>query len=112
MSAPTSALSARSLWNRAWSISPALALATVAMALGAVFTTLGLLLDPRVLMGEPIWLKPTKFYLSLAAYNATVLYFLSFLSERRRLVRISGAILAAAGAIEMVAITLQAAHAP
>ncbi|MFE8595494.1 hypothetical protein [Archangium violaceum] len=110
MSASTSASSMRSLWNRAWTLSPPLAIATVLMVLGAVLTTLGLFLDPRQLVGEPIWLKPTKFYVSLAAYNATVLYFFSFLSEKRRLVRISGNILAAAGALEMVAITLQAAR--
>ncbi len=110
MSASTSPLSARSLWHRAWSLSPTLAVATGVMLLGAVLTTLGLLLDSRQLVGEPLWLKPTKFYLSLAAYNATVLYFFSFLSERRRLVRLSGHILATAGAIEMVAITLQAAR--
>jgi hypothetical protein len=75
-----------------------------------VLTTLGLFLDPRQLVGEPLWLKPTKFYVSLAVYNATVLYFFSFLSEKQRLVRISGNILAAAGALEMVAITLQAAR--
>jgi hypothetical protein len=39
-----------------------------------------------------------------------VLYFFSFLSEQRRLVRLSGNILAAAGILEMVAITLQAAR--
>ncbi len=110
MSTSTAPLSVRALWNRAWSLSPALAVSTVVMALGAVFTTLGLLLDSRQLVGEPVWLKPTKFYLSLAAYNATVLYFFSFLSERQRLVRLSGHILAAAGALEMVAITLQAAR--
>lgn len=110
MSTSTSALSARSLWKRAWSLSPALTVSTGVMVLGAVLTTLGLLLDSRQLVGEPLWLKPTKFYLSLAAYNATVLYFFSFLSERRRLVRLSGHILAAAGALEMVAITLQAAR--
>lgn len=110
MSTSPSPRSVRALWNRAWSLSPALAAATVVMALGAVLTTLGLVLDSRQLVGEPLWLKPTKFYLSLTAYNATVLYFFSFLSERRRLVRRSGHILAAAGAIEMVAITLQAAR--
>jgi hypothetical protein len=110
MSAPVSAPSARSLWSRAWSISPLLAIATVGMALGAVLTTLGLFLDARHLMGEPVWLKPTKFFLSLAAYNASLLYFFSFLSERRRLVRVTSTLLAAAGAIEMVAITLQAAR--
>jgi hypothetical protein len=110
MSAPASVPSARSLWSRAWSLSPLLTLATVVMALGAVCTTLGLFLDARLLMGEPVWLKPTKFFLSLAAYNATLLYFFSFLSERRRLVRISSGILAVAGTIEMVAIVLQAAR--
>ena len=110
MSASTSASSARALWKRAWSLSPTLTLSTVVMAFGAVLTTLGIFLDSRHLVGEPIWLKPTKFYLSLAAYNATVLYFLSFLSDRRRLVRSSGHVLAAAGLIEIVAITLQAAR--
>ncbi|WP_309897131.1 hypothetical protein [Archangium sp.] len=110
MSASTSALSVRALWNRAWFLSPALALFTGVMIFGAMFTTLGIFLDSRQLVGEPVWLKPTKFYLSFAAYTATVLYFFSFLSERRRLVRISGHILAAAGLIEIVAITLQAAR--
>lgn len=108
MSAPASA--PRALWSRAWSLSPLLAIATVVMVLGAVCTTLGLFLDARHLLGEPLWLKPTKFFVSLAAYDATLLYFFSFLSERRRLVRVTGNLLAVAGAIEMVAITLQAAR--
>lgn len=110
MSTASSALSMRSLWNRAWALSPPLAVSTVAMVVGTVFTTLGLFLDPRQLVGEPLWLKPTKFYVSLAVYNATVLYFFSFLSEKRRLVRISGNILAAASILEIIAITLQAAR--
>jgi hypothetical protein len=108
---PTSAVaSPRALWNRAWALSPALAVGTVLMVLGAVFTTAGLVLDSRQLMGEPVWLKPTKFYVSLVLYDATVLYFLSFLSERRRFVRAVGALLSVCGALEMVAITLQAAR--
>ncbi|WP_224248952.1 hypothetical protein [Hyalangium gracile] len=98
------------LWRKAWALSPALAVGTVVMVLGAVFTTLGLLIDSRQLLGEPLWLKPTKFYVSLAIYNVTVLYLLSFLSERRRFVRVVGAILSACGVLEMVAITLQAAR--
>ncbi|MDY7230527.1 hypothetical protein [Hyalangium rubrum] len=100
----------RGLWNRAWALSPVLTVSTVLMLLGAAFTTAGLILDTRQLLGEPIWLKPTKFYVSLAIYNATVLYFLGFLSERRRFVRGVGAILATCGVLEMVAITLQAAR--
>ncbi|HLL05361.1 MAG TPA: hypothetical protein VK539_32630 [Myxococcaceae bacterium] len=106
----TSLPSMRTLWNRAWALSPLLTVSTVVMTLGALFTTAGLVFDPRQLVGEPLWLKPTKFYVSLAIYNATVLYFLSFLSHRARFVRAVGAVLSACGAVEMVAITLQAAR--
>jgi hypothetical protein len=104
----TSPSSVRRLWNRAWALSPLLTVSTVAMVLGGLATSAAMVLDPRQLLGEPLWLKPTKFYVSLAIYNATILYFLSFLSQRGRFVRVVGAILAACGALEMVAITLQA----
>lgn len=100
----------RKLWNQAWALSPVLAVSTLVMLVAAVFTAAGILLDPRQVAGEPAWLKPTKFYLSLAIYDATILYLLSFLSERRRFVRVVAAILAACGALEMVGITLQAAR--
>jgi hypothetical protein len=107
----TSAVSfPRKLWNRAWALSPVLAVSTVVMLVAAVFTSAGILFDPRQVAGEPAWLKPTKFYVSLAIYDATILYFLSFLSERRRFVRAVGAILSACGLLEMVGITLQAAR--
>jgi hypothetical protein len=110
MSTNSTVSSPRNLWNKAWAISPVLTVSTVVMLIGAALTTAGLLLDPRQLMGEPVWMKPTKFYVSLAIYNATILYFLSFLSERRRFVRVIGAILSACGAVEMVGITIQAAR--
>jgi hypothetical protein len=110
MSTTSAVSSPRHLWNRAWAISPILTVSTGVMLIGAAFTTAGLLLDPRQLVGEPVWLKPTKFYVSLAIYDATILYFLSFLSERRRFVRGVGTILSACGALEMVGITVQAAR--
>ncbi len=110
MSTNSTVSSPRNLWNKAWAISPVLAVSTVVMLIGAALTTAGLLLDPRQLVGEPVWMKPTKFYVSLAIYNATILYFLSFLAERRRFVRVIGAILSACGAMEMVGITIQAAR--
>jgi len=100
----------RKLWNQAWALSPVLTVSTVMMLVAAVFTSAGILLDPRQVAGEPAWLKPTKFYVSLAIYDATILYFLGFLADRRRFVRGVGAILAACGALEMVGITLQAAR--
>jgi hypothetical protein len=106
----TSLPSVRSLWNRAWALSPLLTVSTGVMLLGGLATAAAMGLDPRQLVGEPLWLKPTKFYVSLAIYNATILYFLSFLSQRTRFVRGVGAILAACGALEMAAIMLQAAR--
>lgn len=100
----------RKLWNQAWALSPVLTVSTVVMLVAGVFTSAGILLDPRQVVGEPAWLKPTKFYLSLAIYDATILYLLSFLSERRRFVRTVAAILAVCGVLEMVGITLQAAR--
>src|SRR4051812_40499759 len=102
--------SPRELWRRAWSLSPILAVSTAVMLMGAVCTAAGLVLDSRQLVGEPVWMKPTKFYVSLAIYDATILYLLSFLSGRSRFVRAVGAILAVCGGLEMVAITLQAAR--
>jgi len=106
----TSLPAVRTLWNRAWAISPLLTVSTVVMMLGTLFTPAALVFDPRELVGEPLWLKPTKFYVSLVIYNVTLLYFLSFLAHRARFVRAVGAVLAACGALEMVAITLQAAR--
>ncbi len=106
----TSPSAVRTLWNRAWALSPLLTVSTVVMVLGGLVTSAAMVIDPRQLVGEPLWLKPTKFYVSLALYNATILYFLSFLSKHARFVRGVGAILAACGALEMVAITLQAAR--
>ncbi|HVG60104.1 MAG TPA: hypothetical protein VNA24_16215 [Hyalangium sp.] len=110
MSTTSAVSSLRSLWNKAWAISPILTVSTVVMLIGAAFTTAGLLLDTRQLVGEPVWMKPTKFYVSLVIYNATILYFLSFLSEHRRFVRGVGTILSAVGIVEMVGITVQAAR--
>ena len=45
---------------------------TVAMAVLTVICVGGLLIDPRVLGGAPIWAKPFKFSVSLALYTATL----------------------------------------
>lgn len=102
--------SLRALGNRAWALSPALTLGAGAMFLGALLSVLGMVLDSRQLLGEPLWLKPAKFYFSLGLYDVTLLYFLAFLPEHGRKTRILGAILSLCGVLEMVAITLQAAR--
>ena len=63
--------------------------------------------DDRVLLGAPLWLKPLKFAISLALYSATLSWMLGQLRERA-LPRV-GWIIAVAGSIEMVIIVGQAA---
>jgi hypothetical protein len=106
----TNTTSTRNLFKRAWELSPALVLGTGAMLLGSVLTLVALVLDPRQLVGEPVWLKPFKFYVSLATYNATLLYVLASIAERSRFVRRVGTVLSVCGTLEMVCITLQAAR--
>ena len=89
--------------------SRALSVFSVAMAALAVVCVAGLLLDPRLLGGQPVWAKPLKFSISLALYCPTLAWMISLIAEprARRWARRAGAVVAAAGAIEMVGIVGQ-----
>ncbi|KQQ19917.1 hypothetical protein ASF48_13520 [Rathayibacter sp. Leaf299] len=82
---------------------PLLALA-IAMAVGAAFCVVALLVDPRELAGQPVWAKPLKFCLSIAVYALTLAWLIGLLPRRRRLGRILGTVAAAGLVIEMVVI--------
>lgn len=51
-----------------WRTSPPLVVSAMAMGLLALVCLGGLAVDPRMLMGEPIWIKPLKFCISGAIY--------------------------------------------
>jgi hypothetical protein len=51
-----------------------------------VLFTAGLVLDDRVITGAPAWLKPLKFAVSSLMYSLTLLWILSFVRHRPRLV--------------------------
>ena len=78
--------------------------------LGALVTGLMILLDPRELAGEPLWLKPTKFFLSSAIATATVEWILRRSGLRSRLQDVCRAIIAWGMGVEMVIICAQAAR--
>ncbi|GAA4881797.1 hypothetical protein [Actinomycetospora straminea] len=80
-----------------------------AMAALAVVCLAGLVLDPRLLGGQPIWAKPLKFSVSFVLYAATLVWMISLVStpRTRRWARRGGAVVATAGAIEMIAIVGQ-----
>ena len=77
------------------------------MAAMAVVSASGLVFDDRVLLGAPIWLKPFKFAVSIAAYCVTWAWLLTLLQRGRRAAhRISTAIVAIF-AVEYVIIVAQ-----
>lgn len=81
-----------------------LMLFAAAMAGTAVFAAAGLVLDDRVLLGAPIWLKPFKFAVSFLAYALTWAWMLTFQSRWPRLGWWTGTVIVVASSLEMVAI--------
>lgn len=83
---------------------PALMTLAAGMAGLAVVCALGVLIDDRTLAGEPIWLKPLNFSLSIAAYAATLAWMLALLPPHRRWPRRAGTLIAVLLAAEQVII--------
>ncbi|MGW7366173.1 hypothetical protein ACWGI8_22725 [Streptomyces sp. NPDC054841] len=84
---------------------------SASMALLAVVSAVGLVVDDRVLVGAPIWAKPFKFAVSFVAYALTFAWMLSLLARARPSLRRpgwwAGTVVVAASAVEMVIITAQ-----
>ncbi|MFF0435901.1 hypothetical protein ACFYU9_27300 [Streptomyces sp. NPDC004327] len=75
----------------------------------ALVSAAGLVLDDRILLGQPIWAKPLKFSLSFIAYGLSLAWMLSLLpgARARRVGWWAGTVLTAASVVEMVLITGQ-----
>nr|WP_037837055.1 MULTISPECIES: hypothetical protein [unclassified Streptomyces] len=91
----------RTSWHRP------LVLFSAAMAVMAVVSAVGLLVDDRVLVGAPIWAKPFKFAVSFVAYCLSLAWMLSLLPSGRRVGWWAGTVVALASLVEMVIITGQ-----
>ncbi|MBQ0992856.1 hypothetical protein KBX08_22525 [Micromonospora sp. H61] len=81
-------------WNR-----PLMFLVSVMAVLGVV-AVVGILVDPRVLTGAPIWLKPFKFAVSFVLYGATLAWMLSLLPRRSRAVEWAVVVIVAVAVVE------------
>src|SRR6516165_6091459 len=68
----------------------------------------GLIVDPRLITGAPLWLKPAKFALSIAVYVFTVAWVFTFIPGFERTRRIVGWVTAVAMVLELAIIDLQA----
>ncbi|NYH41624.1 hypothetical protein HNR22_001351 [Micromonospora jinlongensis] len=78
-----------------------------AMAVLAVVCAVGVLVDPRVLVGAPIWLKPFKFAVSFVLYGATLAWMLTLLPRRSRAAEWAATVIVAMSLVEMVVIVGQ-----
>ena len=56
-----------------------------ANAVMALVALVGLVVDDRMLVGAPIWLKPFKFAVSFVLFGTTLAWMVSLLTRRRRL---------------------------
>ncbi|MET7951152.1 hypothetical protein [Micromonospora sp. NPDC005324] len=81
-------------WSR-----PLMFLVSVMAVLGVV-AVVGILVDPRVLTGVPIWLKPFKFAVSFVLYGATLAWMLSLLPRRSRAVERAVVVIVAVAVVE------------
>ncbi|MGW1869497.1 hypothetical protein ACWCPS_28535 [Streptomyces mauvecolor] len=77
------------------------------MALLAVVSAVGLLVDDRTLVGAPIWAKPLKFAVSFVAYCLTLAWMLQFTTRGRKSGWWAGTVVAATSLVEIVIITGQ-----
>jgi hypothetical protein len=77
------------------------------MAITALVSAGGLLLDDRILVGAPIWLKPFKFSVSIGLYAVTWAWMLSLQDRPRRWVHWTATAVALFAALEMVIIVGQ-----
>lgn len=101
-------LSARTAVRQLWQTNKPLML-TALFSLGLLAVTLlGLLFDPRLLLGEPVWLKPAKFAISAIFYAVTFLWLLNHIEGHGRVIRAISWVTAVALFIELVLIAIQA----
>jgi uncharacterized membrane protein YhaH (DUF805 family) len=78
-----------------------------AMAVVAMVSLAGLVVDDRVLVGSPIWLKPLKFAVSLGIYGLTWAWLISLRPRASRLLWWAGTVIAAGAVVEMVVLVTQ-----
>ena len=93
--------------RRAWSVDRTLTLLGVVTITVFAATLGGLLLDHRAIMGEPAWLKPAKFALSISVYSFTLVWLLGCVVGHRRLVRTIAQVTAVTLGAELAIIVLQ-----
>ncbi|NES27560.1 hypothetical protein GCE86_12145 [Micromonospora terminaliae] len=93
--------------NRAAHWHRPLMLFVAAMAALTVVAAVGVVADPRVLTGAPIWLKPLKFAVSFVLYGTTLAWMLTLLPRRSRVAEWAATLIVGMSVVEMAIIVTQ-----
>jgi hypothetical protein len=93
--------------RRGFSINPLLMSVGLVMLATLFATMVGLMLDNRVITGQPAWLKPAKFAISISIYIFTFLWLLTFVKGRKGLVNFAAWVTAIGFVVEMAIIGAQ-----
>ena len=96
------------LLTRLWRASAPMTAAGLLMVALLVASLIGLAIDPRVVTGAPVWLKPAKFAVSTAIYMLTLASIFTLLPEWPRVRRFVGWLTAVVLVLEVGIIDLQA----
>lgn len=96
-------------FRRAVAWHPALMTVAAVMALCAVVSVVGLLVDPRTILGAPLWAKPLKFSVSILLYAVTWAWLIAHLPRWRRLAHRLGTVIAVTLLVEQALILWAAA---
>ena len=96
------------LLTRLWKASAPMTAAGLLMVALLVASLIGLAIDPRLVTGAPVWLKPAKFAVSTAIYMLTLASIFTLLPEWLRVRRFVGWLTAVVLVLEVGIIDLQA----
>jgi hypothetical protein len=108
--APARPTSLSPLIVEAWRFSPPLVVFVGASALLLVAALIGLIVDPRIVVGMPNWAKSAKFGISLLLYGLTLLWLLPKATRWPRLARFVGGASGVLLTIEILLLAFQAAR--
>lgn len=95
--------------RRAVAWHPALMAVAGLMLASTAVCLVGLVVDPRTILGAPAWMKPLKFSLSILLYAVTWAWLIALLPRWQTLARRLGTVVAVALVVEQVLIVWAAA---
>jgi hypothetical protein len=94
--------------KRLWKTDAPLTVTGLLVLPAVAIAAVGLIVDPRLITGAPVWLKPAKFALSIAVYVFTLAWMFTFIPGFKRTRRIVGWVTAIVMLLELAIISLQA----